>query len=203
MRTRKSKLTIVNPASLTSEDDRFRRYKILIVLVAIAVTIVLVGSYEVGLETTSITASFAANDIHYVNNGTIQISADITDTSKPNLVDVIASIDRMGDGVCSYEIATNQTLVCVFSYPFPGGLLSCSQLPETQNHVLSLNAHFTNSRGVIIPRGIVNTYSVTSSELGCPLISLSSLATVFVTQAGGGTLCRGFACGHFRVQATR
>ena len=105
-------------------------------------------------------ASFTASGIHFVtNNGTIEVVASITNPSQPSLIQVNAAVDGLDDGVCGYGIKTNQTMVCNFSIE---PLLSCNQLPESQNHTLTLNAYFSNTKTVI------NMYSITRTQLGCP-----------------------------------
>jgi hypothetical protein len=147
-----------------SSADRFKRLKFYIAFAVIGTAIVVVGFYPYS----SGPISFTATDIRYANTGTgILIFANITDTSKPSLVDLTASIDGMGDGYCGAELAINQSIACGFGYPNGvGSFVSCSQLPETHDQVLTLSAYFTDS-GWLIYRGVTNTYSVTSSQLDC------------------------------------
>jgi hypothetical protein len=144
--------------------DRFKRLKFYIVFAVIGTAIVVVGFYPYSSEP----MSFTATGIRYANTGTgILVFANITDSSKPGLVDLAASIDGMADGYCGAELATNQSIACDFGYPNGGGsFVSCSQLAETQDHVLTLSAYFTYP-GWLIYRGVTNTYSVTGSQLYC------------------------------------
>jgi hypothetical protein len=103
--------------------------------------------------------SFRASGIHFnVNNGTVQLIANVTNTSNPSIIQVDAAVDGLNLGVCGYGINANQTKVCNFQI-IP--LLSCSQVPQTANHTLILSPYFENGKKP------TNSYPITNTQLGC------------------------------------
>jgi hypothetical protein len=144
---------------LQSKHKNRNTYLILIAVMVVTLGIPLYGWYQRYAEP----ASFVANDIHFVNDGTIEIQANITDTSVPVLMQVNAAIGESNDGMCSPSIGANQTRTCVFTNADSGSLLSCAQLPEAQNYTLTLTAFFANGKT------LVHVYypSYMSAQLGC------------------------------------
>ncbi|HEV2137216.1 MAG TPA: hypothetical protein VGR53_00065 [Nitrososphaerales archaeon] len=103
--------------------------------------------------------SFKVSGIHFsVNNRAVQLNANVTNTSKPSIIQVDAAIDGLDFGVCGYGIDANQTKVCDFQI-IP--LLSCSQIPQIANHTLTLSPYFENGRKP------TNTYQIANAQLGC------------------------------------
>jgi hypothetical protein len=129
--------------SLQSEHMKRNRYLIVIALIVAGLAFPIYGYYQRSNEP----VSFIANNIHFTNNGTIEIQANITNLSVPALIQVDAAIDGSDNGICDYDIATNQTMMYMFTNPNPGPLVSCAQLPEVPNHTLTLNAIFGNGKG--------------------------------------------------------
>jgi hypothetical protein len=139
-----------------------RRYALLLLPLFVLASVALFFPvyYRINLQSLE-RASFEANNFNFVNNGGIQTTADVTSNSRFSLIQVNADIDGHFDGICGYGFASNRTVACVFTSQGVGNLVSCAQLPKQQNHTLSLSAYFANTNY------ITNTYTVTSSELGC------------------------------------
>ena len=145
-----------SPAALvTTQVILKRKWLYYVLVIAIIALLVIFGQYQYSLQP----VSFRASDIHFrVSNGSVQVLANITNTSGPSIIQVDAAIDGLDAGVCGYGINTNQTMACGFQI-IP--LLSCSQLPQTNNHTLALSPYFGNGR---MP---TETYSFTNAQLGC------------------------------------
>ncbi len=126
-------------------------------------TLILVFFLYVGYGYFSQPVSFTATNFHFItNNGAIQVQASVTDTSETGIVQLNVAIDGIGDGVCGYSFATGHPTTCVFDnsvYSKP--LVNCAQLPQVQNHSVTINAYFANTKS------LTNSYSFTSAELGC------------------------------------
>jgi hypothetical protein len=104
--------------------------------------------------------SFRVSGIHFnVSSGSIQVFANVTNTSGESIIQVDAAIDGVDAGVCGYGINNNQTMVCGFQIiPLP----TCSQISPAGNHTLTLSPYFGNGK---MP---TNSYSFTSAQIGCP-----------------------------------
>lgn len=124
-------------------------------LLGIIVLFVVYSQYQDYLQP----VSFTASAIHFrVSNGLVQVIANITNTSGPSIIQVNAAIDGLDAGICGYDINANQTAVCSFQLiPLP----SCSQIPQSGNHTLTLSPYFSNGK---MP---TSSYSFTSAQLGC------------------------------------
>jgi hypothetical protein len=132
---------------------RWWMYSVVIFAIVILITASLF--YQSSVEP----VSFTASDIHFeADNGTVQVIANVTNTSGPSLIQVDAAIDGFDDGVCGYGINTNRTIVCSFML-IP--LLPCSQLSPANYHTLTLSAYFANTRT------LAESYNITSAQLGC------------------------------------
>lgn len=103
--------------------------------------------------------SFRVSGIHFkVSSGSIQVFANVTNTSGETIIQVNAAIDGVNAGVCGYGINTNQTMACSFQIiPLP----TCSQISQTDNHTLTLSPYFGNGK---MP---TNSYTFTSAQVGC------------------------------------
>ena len=142
---------------------RIRLYYYLI-LAAFMGMILVGGPLLNSLEPTS----FTATNIHFESStGFIHVIANITNPSQPDIIQVNAAINGMNDGICGYSFHTNATMSCNFFTPSDGvPLLGCGQLPFAENYTLTLNAYFSNMKTVI------NTYTVSRAQIGCPSFKL-------------------------------
>jgi hypothetical protein len=121
----------------------------------VVVLLVVGGMYQNSLQP----VSFTARGIHFeTGDGTVQVIANITNTSTPSLIQMNAAIDGLNDGSCGYSIGEGQTMVCNLQL-IP--LLSCAQIPRVENHTLTLWAYFSNTRT------LTKSYPITSVQLGC------------------------------------
>lgn len=124
-----------SPAALVASQAKQKRtWLYYLPVLAVIALIVVYTQYQDSLQP----VSFRASNVHFmVENGSIQVIANITNTSRPSMIQVDAAIDGLDAGVCGYGINANQTMVCIFQI-IP--LLSCSQIPLTTNHNLTLSS---------------------------------------------------------------
>lgn len=146
-----------SPAALVESQARQRRKWLYYAPVLLVIGLVVVyGFYQDSLQP----VSFRVTDIHFrVSNGSIQVFANVTNTSGESIIQVNAAIDGVDAGVCGYEINANQTMSCGFQIiPLP----TCSQISPANNHTLILSPYFGNGK---MP---TDSYSFTSAQIGCP-----------------------------------
>lgn len=145
-----------SPAALIESQAKHRRKWLYYAPVLVVIGLVAVYSFY---QDSQQPVSFRVADIHFkVNNGSIQVFANVTNTSGESIVQVNAAIDGVDAGVCGYGINANQTMACSFQI-IP--LATCSQLPQAANHTLTLSPYFGNGK---MP---TNSYSFTSAQIGC------------------------------------
>jgi hypothetical protein len=142
-------------ALVVSQAKKKRTWMYYLPILAVVGLVVVYGFYQDSLQP----VSFKVSDIHFnVTYGSIQVVANVTNTSGPSIIQVDAAIDGVDAGVCGYGINTNRTMNCRFQIiPLP----TCSQLPPTGNHTLTLSPYFGNGK---MP---TNSYSFTTAQLGC------------------------------------
>lgn len=135
---------------------RMRLYYLAIL--AVVVLFVALGFIQ-GYYGTNEPVSFTASNIRFqTSNGTIDVLANVTNTSSPSIIQVNAALDGLDLGVCGYGIDSNHTMACNF---LEKPLLSCGQVPQVESHTLTLSAYFGSGRT------LTNSYAITRTQLGC------------------------------------